>query len=171
MIGRTPRERGHPGYKTALELFGIECSQDVAEVIMSRRAVREGAEAAQESELLLTKPGHVGDRLGTGQHGEQAQQQDLIEGVEHLGLLARVRQVFEKPQKNNRFSKRTTVLARAFHDRVLNEPEDIDRFSTSPQCHAHTHPIALTRDPSARGVRATHPLDRSVTAIENAITW
>ena len=47
--------------------------------------------------------------LGAGQHGEQAQKQDLIERVGHLAGLAWIRQVIEMTKKNNRLVECLTL--------------------------------------------------------------
>jgi hypothetical protein len=108
-VGRGAGLRRDPGGKAALELLGIEAGQDVAQMIVRGRAVRKGPEPPQQFELPLAEPGNVGDRLGTGQHGEQAQQQHLVERVDHLAALARVRQTLEIAQENDRFVESATI--------------------------------------------------------------
>ena len=46
---RHPGHRGDPGDEAALELLGVERGEDVAEMIVGRRAVLERPEAAKQS--------------------------------------------------------------------------------------------------------------------------
>ena len=103
--------------ETALEGFGIERRQDVAEVVVRGRsklgtrpceagmgswrrgAVPERPEAAQKLALLLAEASGVDDRLGSRQHGQQAQQQDLVQPIHHLAALPWIRQITEMLQK------------------------------------------------------------------------
>ena len=89
--------RGDPGGEATLELLGVERGQDVTQVVVRRRAVLERTEAAQQRELLGPEQRDLGEALCTGQHRKQTQQQDLIERIGNLALLARVLQVFEIP--------------------------------------------------------------------------
>ena len=129
-LGRGSGERGGSGYKATLERRSIERGQDTAEMIVGRGAVRERSETAQKGELLFAEAGHVGDRLGPGQHGEKVQQQDLVEPVDDLAALARVGQTPDPPPSSSTAASSP-------------ESEDHDRFSTSPHFHELLHPIAL----------------------------
>jgi hypothetical protein len=108
-VASRPGQRCHPGEKAALEGFGIERGKTIAEVIVRRRPIAKRAEPAQPFALLLAEPGDVGDRLRPGEHRQTAQQQDLVEPVQPFAGLARVRQVLEIVQKNDRFAERTTI--------------------------------------------------------------
>jgi hypothetical protein len=110
-------QRGDPGDKTTLELLGVEDRQDVAEMIVRRRAILERAEAAQKLAFLAAEQGNIDDGLGAGQHGEQAQEQDLVERVGYLALLARVFQVLEMAQKNHRLVECAIIRRRVSHGR------------------------------------------------------
>ncbi len=92
---RRSGQRGDPGDEAALELLGVEDGQDVAEMVVCRRAVLERAEAAQKPKLLAAEQGDIGEGLGPGQHGEQAEKQDLVERICYLALLARILQILE----------------------------------------------------------------------------
>ena len=70
-----------------LERLGVEGGEDVAQMVMGRRARREGAKRRSRCELLLTEAGDVGDRLSPGQHRQEAQQQHLGQRVHHLSAL------------------------------------------------------------------------------------
>ena len=85
---RHPGQRGDPGDEAALELLGVQRGEDIAEVIVRRRAIPERPEAAQKLKLLDAEAGDIGEGLRPGQHGEQTQQQDLIERIGHLAGLA-----------------------------------------------------------------------------------
>ena len=64
-------------------------------MIMGGRAVRERPEATQKIELLLAEPRDIGEGLRPSQHSEQAQEQDLVERIDHLPGLPVIRHVFE----------------------------------------------------------------------------
>ena len=75
-FGRNPGLRRDPGDKATLEGFGVQGRQNVAQVIMRGRSIRERSEASQKSQFQPAKSSDVGDRLRPGDDGEQAQQQD-----------------------------------------------------------------------------------------------
>jgi hypothetical protein len=87
---RRAGQRRDPGDETALELFGVEHGEDVAQVVVRGRAVLERAEAAQEFELLLAEQRDIDEGLGPRQHGEKAQEQYFVEWVSHLAALSRI---------------------------------------------------------------------------------
>ncbi len=64
-------------------------------------AVPERPEAAQKLALLLAEAGDVDDRLGSSEHGQKAQQQDLVQPIHRLPALPWIRQITEMPQKNH----------------------------------------------------------------------
>jgi hypothetical protein len=66
-------------------------------VVVRRCAVLERTEAAQQCELLGPEQRDLGETLCTGQRRKQTQQQDLIERIGNLALLARVLEIFEIP--------------------------------------------------------------------------
>nr|WP_246206830.1 hypothetical protein [Methylocystis heyeri] len=111
-VGRRLDERRNRGDEAVPEGFGVERGEDVAEVIMCRHSIGERPQAAQEGELLLAKARDVGEGLGAGQHREQAQEQDLIERINDLAGLTRVRHIFEIYKKNRRFDQSRIVRAR-----------------------------------------------------------
>jgi len=53
----------------------------------------------KEAAFLDAEEGDLGEACGAGQHAKQAQQQDFIERIGHLGLLRRVCQIGEMPEK------------------------------------------------------------------------
>jgi hypothetical protein len=99
-----------------LELVGVQCGEDVAEVIMRRRAILEWAKPAEQRELLCSEKRDLGEAFRAGQHGEQAQKQDLVERISHFAALARILEILEIAQKNNRLGECRTVHCRAVHD-------------------------------------------------------
>ena len=99
-------QRRHPGHEAALELLGVEGGEDVAEVIVRRRAVAKRPEPAQQLDLLLAEPRDIDEGLRPRQHRQQAQQQHLGKRIDHLAGLARVRQILEIVQENNRLAER-----------------------------------------------------------------
>ena len=93
--GRDAGYRGDPGDEAALELLSVENGQDIPEMVVRRGAILEWAEAAKKRQFLGTEKGDLGETLGPGQHRQQAQEQDLIERVSHLTLLAGIMQIIE----------------------------------------------------------------------------
>ena len=90
-----------------LKLLRIERGEDIAELIMRRRAIGKRPEPAQKRELLRPEAGDFHEALGPRQDRQQAQQQHLIKRVDHLATLPRVRQRPKMIQKNNRFAQST----------------------------------------------------------------
>ncbi len=84
-------------------------------MVVRRRAILERTEAAQKLALLAAEQGDVDHGLGPGQHGKQAQEQDLVERIAHLALLARIFQILEIAQKNHRLVERGTSRCRVVH--------------------------------------------------------
>jgi hypothetical protein len=70
---------------------------------MRRRAIGKRPKPAQKVELLRPEAGDFHEALSSRQDRQQAQQQHLIERVDHLATLPRVRQRLEMIKKNNRF--------------------------------------------------------------------
>ena len=120
-----------------LELLSVEGGENVAQMIMLRRAVLKRAKAAQEIELLAAEQGDIDDGLGDGQHGKQAEEQDLLEPIGDLALLARVIQILEMTQENHCLVKCGAICRRPSANRGRYG------FSTLSVCHALLHPIAL----------------------------
>jgi len=110
-----PDQGGHPGHEATLERLGVERGQDVAQVIVGRRARCKGAKPSQQSELLVAEAGDVGDRLCPSQQRQKAKQQHLVQGIQHRPRLPRVRQIVEIAQKDNRLSERLTIGSNASH--------------------------------------------------------
>jgi hypothetical protein len=144
-LGRHSSQPRHPGDEAALEHLGVERREDVPEVIMGGRSIAERPEAAQQPELLLAEPRDIDERFRSGQHREQAQQQHLLQRVDHLSALTRVRQILEVIEKHDRFAEHAAVARRIVHrhpprDRIEG-PTQIQRFGTlsrtsSPDCSA-----------------------------------
>ena len=61
-------------------------------MIVRGGAIGERPEPPQQLQLLVAKPGDMGDRLRTCEHAKQAQQKHLTERINHLAELARIRQ-------------------------------------------------------------------------------
>src|SRR4051794_34488776 len=92
-------------------------------MIVCWRAVLEGTEAAQKLALLATEQGDVDKGFRPGEHREQTEKEDLVERVGYLALLARILQVFEIAQKNNRLVECGTIRRRVVHGcPPLSEP-------------------------------------------------
>ena len=139
-----PDQGRHPGYEAALERLGVEDGEDVAQMVMGRRARREGAKTARQVELLLAETGDVGHRLGPGQHRQKAQKQHLGQRVHHLSALPDVRQILEIAQKDNCLGERPAVN-RQLADRyrpLANQRTSTDS-ALQPVVTQFLYPIAL----------------------------
>src|SRR3954464_4228110 len=84
-------------------------------MIVCWRAGLERTEAAQKLALLSTEQGDVDKGFRPGEHREQTEKKDLVERVGYLALLARILQVFEIAQKNNRLVECGTIRRRVVH--------------------------------------------------------
>jgi hypothetical protein len=118
-VGAELAERADPGDEAALELFGIERGEQVAQLVVRRRAVLEGAKAAQRLKLLLAELGDLHPALGGGQHGHQAKQQHLVERIPYLAGLARVFEALEMLQPLNNLIERPLRLRLGLHHRAV----------------------------------------------------
>lgn len=125
-------------------MLRIEAGEDVAQMVMGWRAVAKGPKPPQHGQLPVAEAGDVGDRCRTGQHGEQAKQQHLLERIHHLRARPMVRQFFEIAKKNNRLGDRLAISAPGIHRIILPPSRGPDRFTIAAPCHPFIHPIALT---------------------------
>lgn len=131
-VGKLPR-RAKPG-----------CRQDAHGPVCRLRT----GETAQEGQLLLAEPRRVGDRLGAGQHGEQAEQLDLVEPIEHLARWRASGRCFERRQENDSLPKRTPSRTVSLRGRVLQ------RIRGSQQIQ-HFTPLSRTASPDCRDLDPT----------------
>src|SRR5437016_10079135 len=145
-------------------------------MIVGRCSMAKWPKPPQKIKFLLTEPGNVDERLCPAEHCQQTQQQNLIQRIDHLAGLTRVRQILEKVQKNSCFADRAKVDRRVFHrPSSKNESEDHDRFSISALCHVFLHPIALKELIKAMGGKgnivhlAGLLVDPNTTLRENAV--
>lgn len=86
----------NPGDEAAPKRAGVERGQDVAQMIVRRRAALAGAEPAQKLDLPLAEPSDVCEGLSPGANRKEAQKQSLIERIDHFPRLPAVRHVLEK---------------------------------------------------------------------------
>jgi hypothetical protein len=93
-----------PGNKTALECFGVEHCENIAEVIVGGRAVAKRQEPAEKAELLVAEARDIGEGLGPSQHRQQAKHQHFPQRIHDLPLLAGIGQAVEIVKKNTRFA-------------------------------------------------------------------
>jgi hypothetical protein len=100
-VGTEFGEGGNPGDEAVLELFSIEGSEQIPELVMGGRAIRKGAEPAQKRKLGFTELCNFDPALGAGQNRQQAKQQHLIERIPYLAALARILKRFEMFQPFN----------------------------------------------------------------------
>ena len=127
-------------------MFRVERGEDVAEMIVRRRAVEERTEAPEQVEFHATEPGNIDEGFGPGQHREQCQQEHFLERIHHLAALAPVRHIFEIIEKYNRFGKRAAVCRHFVHGRPPKaNPEGRHRFNVLAICHVLLHPIAVRK--------------------------
>jgi hypothetical protein len=92
-----------PAHKTLLECLGIERGEHLAQAVMTRRCVHKCAKAPQQRKLLFPELGNRGEGLGASQHRQQGHQQTLIQRIDNLVELPRIRQINKMIQKNNAF--------------------------------------------------------------------
>jgi hypothetical protein len=131
-----------------------EGSQDIAQMVVCWGAILKQAETAQQLKLFDAEKGDIGETLGSGQHRDQAQKQDLRQRICHLDLLAWVSDIIEITEKDNCFVECLTARCSAVHCRPPpSESEDRYRFWVSPVCHVLLHPIALTKFPHVIAIR------------------
>jgi ABC-type uncharacterized transport system ATPase subunit len=109
---RNAEPGGNPCNKTALERIGVKRRQNVAQMVMGRRAMQKRQKPAQKLQLLLAKPGNVTNRLSASQNRRQAKKQNLIQGTHHLAALAMIRQILEMIKKYNNLRKVQTIVHR-----------------------------------------------------------
>ena len=140
------REALRPGDEAALEALRIESAEDEAELIMARRAVGERQEAAQERQLLLAEQRDAHPAVGPAQHGAQRQEQHLIEPIEHLDRLARIRERRKVSQKIELPAQPLGHLSNHLTPPAPNHPGD-RRITMRPAPLSQTHSIALASPP------------------------
>jgi len=112
-------------------------------VVVRRSPLQKGTKPAQQAELLLAEAGDVGDGFRPGQHSQQAQKQDLGQRIHHLAALARVRQILEIAQKNNRLPKRRATFRLAAHHRAPTA----NQWNTTDSAHHSLVTPSFTRLP------------------------
>jgi hypothetical protein len=71
---------------------------------------------AQKRALSAAEQGDIGEDFRPSQHRKQAERQDLVDRVGYLALLARILEVLEIAQENNRRVKRGTVRSGSVDD-------------------------------------------------------
>jgi hypothetical protein len=81
-----------PAGEAALEQGRVERGDHLAQGVVARDAVPVGQEAAQEGQVLPAPDPDLGHVVRSGQRGAEQQEQDLGQGIEHLGLLPRILQ-------------------------------------------------------------------------------
>jgi len=81
--------------------------KNIAELVVRWGPILERQEPSKKVDLLVAEPCDVDEVLRTRQHGQQAQQQDLLKRIDDLAGLPRVRQISKKTQKNKGFALRS----------------------------------------------------------------
>ena len=116
---------------------------------MRRRSILEGSEAPEKSQFQPAKSGDVGDCFRPGDHGEQAQQQDLVERIFDLAALPGVRQSLEIAKEDDRFAKRPGFISRTLHrNPPIGESVDSD--------DQHSTHLSRTSSPDCPALIANH---------------
>jgi hypothetical protein len=134
-IGLGLAQPGHPGGEARLEPIRVERAEHGAQRVVAGDARGVGPEAAQEGQLLLAPELDLDEIVRAGQGGAEQEQQDLGQGVEHLGLLPRVLQGREPVEQ-----QRAGGLG---HGRLLPGRSPSTRTLIPPKPAAAIHPIAL----------------------------
>lgn len=96
--------RRHAGYWRApgLQLFSVGHGQDVAQIIVGQCAILERAKTTKQPKLFDPEQSDISEAVGSR---EQTQQEHLIEQVDNLANLARVLQLHETTQEDNRIRR------------------------------------------------------------------
>jgi hypothetical protein len=131
-LGRSAGQGRHPGDETLLELRRIQRGEEVAELVVPRRSLGKRPEPAQKVALLRAEAGDLDEALRPRQHRHKAQQQHLVERVDHLATLPRVRQRLKVVKEDKRLAQSPGRVHRA----PFAESEAAYRFRTLPRCHA-----------------------------------
>ncbi len=78
------------------------------------------------------------------QHGQQAQQQDLVQPIHRLAALPWIRQITETPQKNDRLREHPALRTSLVHRRPLH-PNQWTTTDSAPNAFVTPlfHPIDL----------------------------
>jgi hypothetical protein len=76
-----------PAREAALEQLRVERRDHLAERVVARDAVPVGQEAAREGQVLATPERDPDEVVRAGQRPAEQEEDDLRQGVEHLGLL------------------------------------------------------------------------------------
>ena len=95
--------------------LGVERGEDVAQMIVRRRAVFEGQKPLQKRQLGSAETGDVGEAVRAGDHRQQAKQQYLVERISDLAALPRVRHRFEVTKKRRRLEQNGKIGLLRFH--------------------------------------------------------
>ena len=148
-LGRLAGDGGNPGDEALLEGLGIQGGENGAELIVRGRAVGKRSETAQQLPFLLAEAGNIDDGLRPRQHREQAQKQDLVQGVDHLAGLPRVRHRRDMVKKSDGFLECTRFLHGDLPCRIgrppsLHNSPALSR-SLSPDCPGRITRFRLAR--------------------------
>ncbi len=123
------------------------------EAVVAGNAVLKGQETAQKRELGLAKNGHADPAIGPAQHRAQAQQQHLIERVEHLFRLPRIGKFLKMFKKINLPADAKGFIVfhvHTFRLRTRWKARITDRHTALPEIHsiALCASISCTNAPS-----------------------
>lgn len=116
--GGSAKQRRDPGREAALELLGVEGREDVTEMVVGWRAAEGGLEASEKFHFHPAEPGGINEGFGSGQHGEQRQQEHLIVRIHDHARLAVVGQILEVIEKYHRLAKGAAVFRHVIHGRA-----------------------------------------------------
>lgn len=75
----------------------------------------EGSKSTQQVQLLGPEAGDLDKALRASEHRDQAQQQDLIERIDHLAALPRTLKILKMIRTNNRLIQRTRRIHDSLH--------------------------------------------------------
>jgi CRP-like cAMP-binding protein len=146
-VGGYPGQGGNPTDEASLKLLGIQRGEHFAQTVMIGRGIRKGPEAPQKIELVFAELRDGGEGLGPGEDRKQGQQQDLVQRINHLAELPRVRQIRKMIQKNDALQYR--FFAHHHHRNLPIESIGDSQIQPCTKCHAPTHPIALASPANA----------------------
>ena len=133
-LDRRADQRRDPGDEATLERLRVETGEDVAEMVMRRRAVFEQLEPAKKYQFRLAKLRDGGDRLRARDHSRKAEKKNFVQGITDLAALTWIVHRLEIFQKNHALVNRQVghALGRVRSHIVSPQPESDESHQFRP---------------------------------------
>ena len=87
-LNRGLGQNRRPGDEATLQSRRVEGGENVAQMIMGRSPIPEGAEPTQQRQFPFAEPRDVGERFAARQNRQKTQEQNFVEWIDHLSGLA-----------------------------------------------------------------------------------